>query len=116
MICGDNLNICNWTVLEDSSNWYTNSLINTCEIRTSLSTDGAAACFFYGSCYVHERRTSRSAANSCSVKLPHLDWVDWFDIHTPILGLIFVAFLSRDECVVVANVLTKYSQTVASHV
>jgi len=95
---------------------HTNSSVKICKIRTGLSSIWTSLSRFYGSGGINERSSVWSSAHSGSVELPHFDRMDRFHIHTPVLCLVTVALLSRNQSVLVCNVLAVDAKTVATHV
>ena len=95
---------------------HTNSSVEICKIRTRLSSIWTSLSSFYGSGGINKRSSVWSSANSGSVELPHFDRMDRFHIHTPVLCLVAVALLSRNQSVLVCDVLAVDAKTVATHV
>jgi hypothetical protein len=95
---------------------YTNSSVKICKIRTRLSSVWTGLSRFYGSGGINKRSSVWSSANSGSVELTHFYRMDRFHIHTPVLCLVAVALLPRNQSVLVCDVLAVDAKTVATHV
>jgi len=99
-----NLNVSDRAALKYFAVWYTNGFVDATEVGTGLSTTRTNFSVDRRSSHIHESSPIRRATNPGSVELAHLYWMSWPDLCTAKPGLIVVALLAGNQCILIYHV------------